>query len=147
MAADTKEGVFFGGWSSLAHTLKKILSDTLARYARVAYWTSLQVNADTVATPHVDVGCKGLSLILLSGAFSRGAFVSEDGKLETPGEILVFRGERPHSSEEFSGTRFSIIFHTVDAGSLTSDQLAQLRDAGFSPSPPPADGLLAFRFL
>ena len=129
--------VFVGSWAPLARLANEVALRALTAAGRTATWTSIQFNANTVADEHVDVEVSGLSLILLAGAFCRGAFRCGDLLLRDAGWLLGFRGTAPHSSDEFSGTRFSIVFHSARPGGYPEQARPSLLELGF-PLPPAA---------
>ena len=138
----------------LCSCLNRVVEDVLRVCALKATWTSLQVNVNTTAEMHKDIGCRGTSLILLTGEFCRGAFHCGPLLLDAAGQILAFDGRVPHCSDEFGGKRISLVFHTLETYEQTgADLLAQLQGMGFPlPSQAPLlkrvpERLLRFLYL
>ena len=101
-------------------------------------WTSLQINCDTVAAPHVDTGTLGRSAIALLGDFRGGAFhITGEEALTTKNEVRLFEGGRQsHSSEAFIGRRYSLVWHTrAKPGDLPPDVTAYLESLYFRVAP------------
>ena len=101
-------------------------------------WTSLQINCDTVAAPHVDNGTLGRSAIALLGDFTGGAFnIAGEEALTTKNEVRLFEGGRQsHSSEAFIGRRYSLVWHTrAKPGDLPPDAKAYLESLHFRLAP------------
>ena len=75
------------------------------------YWASLQINRNSVSSPHVDRNNEGPSIVMLFGDFEGGAFSMSDGShsIRKPGNALVIDGTKMHYSEEFTGMRFSVV--------------------------------------
>lgn len=113
LTSDPTEQVYFGPWEALAVYINQLVTEALRAAARKASWTSIQVNVDTIAAAHRDNGTTGVSLILLAGSFSGGAFLCDNLMLRDTGYVLAFDGNIPHQSAEFSGRRFSVVLHTV----------------------------------
>ena len=63
--------------------------------------------------PHCDGRVQGVSVIFLAGEFTGGAFHCGDFVLRDCDYGLAFDGLQPHHSEEFQGTRFSVVLHSV----------------------------------
>lgn len=55
------------------HALNHALRIEMNKTMNNMVWTSWQINADTVAKPHTDEQCRGLSFITTVGPFSGGA--------------------------------------------------------------------------
>ncbi len=53
-----------------------------------ASWTSINVNRNSVASPHEDTGNTGLSMIVLVGSFSGGAFLLGPETVIEPGGVV-----------------------------------------------------------
>ena len=68
-------------------------------------WTSLQLNRDTVAEPHVDEGTIGMSAIVLLGTFTGGA-LTVDGMDEQArsGSLPAAAGGMPQLPSQGAGT-------------------------------------------
>ena len=78
---------------------------------KLFYWGSLQINEDSVSQCHRDKLNEGLSLCILAGKFTGGAFKMKDGSISCskPGSVVAFDGTKEHRSESFTGKRYSII--------------------------------------
>ena len=112
--------------------INQVTEEALTACALQATWTSLQVNVDTTAELHKDVDCSGTSLILLAGDFCRGAFRCGNLVLDATGQLLALDRRQPHSSDEFSGHRISLVFHTLGAQEdVGEDVLEKLRALNF----------------
>jgi hypothetical protein len=98
----------------LAKAANRALAAALGPSRSDFTWTSLQVNRNTTAAPHRDVGTIGPSAIALFGDFAGGALLVDNRPaLTVKHEALVFdSGERLHSSEPFTGCRFSLVWHS-----------------------------------
>ena len=53
-----------------------------------ASWTSIQINRNSVASPHEDKGNTGLSMIVLIGSFTGGAFLLGHDTAIEPGGVV-----------------------------------------------------------
>ena len=103
---------------------------------RKFWWGGLQLNRNTVAQSHRDVGNLGLSFVVLFGRFQGGNFKMTDGtcglKGSQIGQLLTINGQELHESEAFEGTRYSVVafLHGTSLGLPLSDQL-ELNSFGF----------------
>ncbi len=98
----------------LAKAANRALAAALGPVRPDFTWTSLQVNRNTTAAPHRDTGTIGPNAIALFGDFAGGALLVDNRPaLTVKHEVLVFDGgERLHSSEPFTGCRFSLVWHS-----------------------------------
>ena len=146
--------LFWGRWRELVVTVNRMVAEALSEAGRFALWSSIQVNADSIARPHQDVGVDGISLVFLAGAFSGGAFRCESLLLRDSGFLLAFDPRKPHHSEEFAGERFALILHNLAGRPAPAGSEWGLRALGFPAHPecgrPVAPGRVMgrpFRFL
>lgn len=96
------------------------------------FWTSLQVNVNTVSKLHSDNNFVNDSIILVSGKFEGGAFVLDGVDFDLRGKALRFDGSHSHMSRPFSGTRFSIVAFTHMAwDSAAAAEILSLQALGF----------------
>ena len=93
--------------------LVRQLNEALAAGApRGARWSSLQLNHNAVAGPHVDKGNEGLSLLITLGPYAGGECLIGNTVTIGPGahgKDLAIGGHREHCSRSFLGERFSIV--------------------------------------
>ena len=107
------------------------------------YWSSIQINRNTVATPHEDSRNKGISLVILLGNFTGGAFICPEDGIHTniTGQAIWADGRRRHWSEKFEGTRYSlVVFEHSYADRLPVADKEKLHSLGFRLSAPSGDG-------
>ena len=77
---------------------------------------SVYVNRNTVAKKHLDSKNTGTSLLVGLGSYTGGETIlyDKDGlesKFNINSQSLIFNGSKiPHSSEQFEGTRYSLVF-------------------------------------
>ena len=77
-------------------------------------WTSVQVNCNYVCAPHKDIGNTGESYIVAFGNFLGGQICIEDANYDIEKRGLLFDGSKHlHWTKEWSGIRYSIVFHTL----------------------------------
>jgi len=78
-------------------------------------YLSIQVNQNYQTAPHFDRGNRGNSAIVAFGNYSGGELVVTGQKLDIRHQIVFFNGcEQLHSTEPFTGNRFSLVYHTPD---------------------------------
>ena len=87
LSAEKENRVYSSGFDSLILALNQVMFKVLLRAGLIATWTSLQINLDSVAKLLSDLGCVGLSIILLAGSFTEGAFRTQKWKLDTPEKV------------------------------------------------------------
>ena len=145
------EGALFGlgkGGSITSHTasassLLQALSGLVASTPAFGEfsWTSVQANHNTVASPHHDRDARGLALLIVLGDFTGGAFRLDGTTVDAKGKATLFDAALPHSSDPFSGDRWSLILFThVEVVSASPECLDELQGWGFKL---PADALEA----
>lgn len=149
---------------SLATTRRPWLTRLLAQFAQLAHpgfpFTSIQVNKNYAARPHVDKNNLGDSFIIGLGDYQGGSLWVQDdaGEAEITLEESVtsmyhyrsglsyrgvdvdikskwqrFDGNRLHFTWPFMGTRFSLVFFTCDRYSHAAPEIqAALLAAGFA---------------
>ena len=125
----------------LAVLINEMVNAALSDSFQAFSWTSIQLNKNTVSVPHRDSNNAGLSLVLLAGSFTGGAFHCESFKepWQEQGKMLAFDGRAVHSSDPFSGTRFSVILFTHSSVAQCSEaDLRNLTECGFRVSAGPA---------
>ena len=77
-------------------------------------WTSIQVNCNYVCAPHKDTGNTGESYIVAFGNFLGGQICIEDADYDIEKRGLLFDGSKHlHWTKQWSGIRYSIVFHTL----------------------------------
>jgi len=99
-------------------------------------WTSLQLNAGTVADWHVDHRNQGPSIILVVGEHTGGEFESS-GHLPTKldFEAVLADGRIPHRSHPFQGERYSVVAFTHECRlELSVEDHAAMRRLGYRPA-------------
>ena len=97
--------------------LHYLLDEFGRRHVPVSY-TSIQVNDSYVCAPHKDVHNRGLSYIIGFGDYEGGALkLHLEPSVEVDIRIpLLFNGsEILHSTTPFTGQRFSLVYHTLEA--------------------------------
>ena len=97
-------------------------------------WGSLQLNQNTVSRLHTDKNNIGHSVIFLMGHFAGGTFHvdNETLSLTETGRCLIIDGTRPHYSDPFQGTRYSVVaFYHGSTPFLPPLELERLRKLGF----------------
>ena len=96
------------------------------------FWTSVQINKDTVSEWHSDDSNKGPSLITGLGDYTGGEFMIESGELPILRRLVVFDGRAQHASNDFVGCRHSVIAFTHKALDDCDAELKnRLRGLGF----------------
>ena len=127
----TKEG---GEFAKAANRL-------LGRHARSLFlprWSSIQVNYNTTAHPHVDSNNTGNSVLLLLGSFAGGEFgyTGTSIKYSAVNTFFTIDGSAMHESAAFRGERVSIIYflHKSEAQAPPSDRQF-LAEVGFQLQP------------
>jgi hypothetical protein len=77
-------------------------------------FTSIQVNKNYVCAPHKDTGNVGDSYIVGFGDYSGGQLCIEDADYNIQRRGLLFNGsEHLHWTRQWSGVRYTIVFHTL----------------------------------
>ena len=99
-------------------------------------WSSLQFNWNTVSDPHTDKNNVGLSAILILGDFTGGSLCVPSRSFRTPpgksGTVAIIDGRQLHHSEEYTGTRYSIVaFVHSSCDRLGEKDRAILKSLGF----------------
>ena len=93
--------------------INSVFSWASARLGASIGWTSIQLNVDTVADWHVDVGNIGLSMMIVLGDFSGGEFeIGDSGPLQLNGKAVLFGGQEHHRSLPARGQRWSLVAFT-----------------------------------
>lgn len=78
-------------------------------------WLSIQVNINYETEPHLDKGNKGESAIVGFGDYSGGELVVNEVPVDIKNKIVYFDGSQLlHYTRPFTGTRYSLVFHTPD---------------------------------
>jgi len=78
-------------------------------------YTSIQLNMNYATKPHKDKGNKGISAIIGFGDYKDGDLIVEDTPVCIKDRIVFFDGSLyTHSTGQFTGNRFSIVFFTID---------------------------------
>lgn len=76
---------------------------------------SIQVNQNYQTAPHKDKGNRGNSCIIGFGDYTNGELVIEGQKVDINYKTLYFDGSKYlHSTEPYTGNRYSLVFHTVN---------------------------------
>ena len=133
--------------------LTKLINATLlAAYGHKQFcWSSLQINKNTVSTPHRDAANVGLSAITILGDFEGGELYIDDQFLTDSktaryangvtmytgkDEWFTFNGHKTHSSNAARGTRYSIVaFMHGKIDSLSREKKQCLMGLGFNIGP------------
>jgi hypothetical protein len=77
-------------------------------------FTSIQVNHNYPCKPHKDTGNLGDSYIVAFGDYTGGQLCIEDTDFDIAYRGLLFNGsESLHWTRDWTGERFSIVFHTI----------------------------------
>eukprot|EP00445_Apocalathium_hangoei_P018342 CAMPEP_0203891616 /NCGR_PEP_ID=MMETSP0359-20131031/34880_1 /ASSEMBLY_ACC=CAM_ASM_000338 /TAXON_ID=268821 /ORGANISM="Scrippsiella Hangoei, Strain SHTV-5" /LENGTH=526 /DNA_ID=CAMNT_0050813431 /DNA_START=101 /DNA_END=1681 /DNA_ORIENTATION=+ len=140
------------------------LARLLAAFGRQAHpnfaFTSIQVNVNYAARPHVDRNNLGHSQIIGLGDYTGGELWVHDDVGQVPltldedikqealyrsgtmwrgseidirGKWLEFTGNRLHYTRAFDGTRYSLVYYTCDRYVIATPEVrAELRGAGFA---------------
>jgi hypothetical protein len=78
-------------------------------------YTSIQLNQNYQTAAHTDKGNRGISLIVGFGDYEGGELLIEDQPVSIQYTPVLFDGSRlTHSTAPYTGSRFSIVFFTVD---------------------------------
>ena len=103
-------------------------------------WSSLQFNKNTISDPHRDKNNVGLSAILLIGDYTGGSLCVPGRSFKTPpgksGIAAIIDGRELHQSEQFKGTRYSVVaFVHSSCDALTDRDRSRLLSLGFQIPP------------
>lgn len=83
------------------------------------HWLSIQVNVNYETQPHLDKGNRGESAILGFGDYTGGELVVNEVDVDIKNKIVFFDGSQLlHYTRPFTGTRYSVVFHTPDCDFL-----------------------------
>ena len=107
----------------------------LMKFARVNVpipFTSIQVNENYQTKKHKDTHNIGDSLIVAFGSYTGGELVLYEGNNKKEYNIsnrpLLFNGSKTyHSTNDFTGQRYSLVFHTTEAP-IAHPQIRKLDD-------------------
>ena len=83
------------------------------------FWTSLQINVNSVSQPHCDPNAPFYSIILGLGDYEEGFLVVEGTRINIKGKAVLFNGLRKHWSEQFTGQRLSIVAFVTSNGGMS----------------------------
>lgn len=81
-------------------------------------FTTIQLNKNILCPKHTDKNNVGMSYIIALGDFQGGRlFIDNDAvdavdAVDIKNKFVKFDGKNPHWTEDFTGTRYSIIFFT-----------------------------------
>ena len=136
-------GVTYNGKKAYVHGMTKSNAAIIGAVAKIIkenlgdgfYWSSLQINQDTVSSPHRDENNEGLSALILAGSFLRGEFVVESCGIRSnrTSVLHVFDGATLHSSEPFDGHRYSVVaFQHRHAVQVRNSEWTMLRSLGLT---------------
>ena len=93
--------------------LHHLLLDFANKHVRIPF-TSIQVNCDFASKPHKDVGNMGDSYIIAFGDYHGGELCIEGADHDIRHKGLLFNGsEKLHWTKDWTGTRYSLVFHTL----------------------------------
>jgi len=82
-------------------------------------WMSIQVNVNYQTAAHLDRGNKGDSAIVAFGEYTGGELICGGESVDIKNRVVLFDGSQVlHSTSPFTGTRYSLVFHTPDADFL-----------------------------
>jgi len=77
------------------------------------HWLSIQVNVNYETEPHLDKGNRGESAIIGFGDYSGGDLVVNEVDVSIKNRVIYFDGSQLlHYTRPFTGTRYSVVFHT-----------------------------------
>ena len=104
-------------WVSVQNNKHKILYEALKKYADeidpLFSYTSITVNKNFKSYPHLDKNNSGMSMIIAMGDFSGGRLIIDDNYIDIKNKKCYFEAYKQiHSTEDFSGDRYSIIYFT-----------------------------------
>ena len=94
-------------WQTLCQAALSIVCHTC--HDTSLRFTSLQVNVDSVSSPHVDQNNFGASYMLCIGDFAGGEFVCNGTEHTARNMLLRFDGSLTPSNRPFSGKRISLV--------------------------------------
>ena len=88
------------------------------------YWSSVQINFNTISAKHTDSNNLGLSYIFTLGDFTGGEVVVPYMNVvnNCKGVATCFDGKRLHWSQAYEGERFSIVVFCHDRHSLLAPE-------------------------
>ena len=115
----------------LIRDINKIINDKLGAGFR---WNTLQIQKNSITRPQVALSHVGTSVMILLGDFTGGAFRAVDSSysVSTPNSLLIYNAHKPHLSEHFSGTRFSVAcYFRGEHKDLSQSDRNRLKSLGF----------------
>jgi len=137
------------GYPEVTMVINKYLQDRLPAEAQSFKWTSLNLNCNYAAKLHRDGNNFGPSMIKAFGDFSGGElnYWPEDDRtadkleglkekdkvqLDLKGGLALFNGNCGHSVNDFTGSRYSIVYFTIGAYNNAPQEAKDgLEDLGF----------------
>ena len=106
--------------------LYKMLMDYAKKNVTVPF-TSIQVNDNVVCAKHKDKGNVGLSYIVAFGDYTGGELNVEGTLYDIRYKPLLFDGSKMlHGTQPYTGSRFSIVFFTIQPRPSYKDAMPSL---------------------
>ena len=124
---NTPEGPRLGRYTAQTKTLSMTIGNIVRKlmvknpWLHQFKWTSIQVNNNSIAQPHVDSGNVGLSLTMGFGDYTGGMFRTGDKDVDIKGKAVLVDGAVQHSSTDYTGNRYSIILFAHSAWKKGTD--------------------------
>lgn len=83
-------------------------------------YTSIQLNQNYPSLPHKDKGNTGDSIIIGFGDYEKGELIIEETPVDIKNKTIIFDGSiYVHHTAPWTGSRYSIVYHTVDRTFIT----------------------------
>ena len=78
-------------------------------------YQAIQLNMNYETEGHTDKGNRGESAIVGFGDYEKGELVVNATEVDIKNKVILFDGSKwVHWTKPFTGTRFSLVYHTVD---------------------------------
>jgi len=78
-------------------------------------YQAIQLNMNYETEAHTDKGNRGESAIIGFGDYEKGELVVNATEVDIKNKVILFDGSKwVHRTKPFTGTRFSLVYHTVD---------------------------------
>ena len=88
--------------------VNEVITTILRRMGAAFFWSSCQINVNTIAGWHVDP-VAGMVFVIVGGSFEGGDLVFESGvRHKLKNQAVIFHGAEVHKVEGFTGRRWSI---------------------------------------
>lgn len=88
------------------------LDSLIKSYDKDFTYTTIQLNKNIKSPPHIDKNNIGNSYIIGLGNYTGGELIIEGKEYDIHNKFLKFDGNMGHWTNDFNGTRYSIIFFT-----------------------------------